>query len=130
MGLLKEYYHEEISHGGNNIIEYIRGFHNKDNNSIIDTLKQIIIDITNCPSDFCITKQRYRDIVDARHIYAYILHYLYPKMTLYKIGDITGKRHYSSVIHSISIISDLQQTDNDIKVKIDKILFNINQYKQ
>lgn len=77
-----------------------------------------------------IGKNRTQKVADCRHIAIYLTKSLCPKMTLQSIGNLYGKRHHSSIIHSINEVkSGLESKDLEyaqrLKEDIDSIRTNI-----
>ena len=56
------------------------------------------------------TKGRKKEIVLARHAYRYLLR-KHTSWVLDKIGLLTGTNDHKTVIHSISVVKDLMETD-------------------
>lgn len=60
-----------------------------------------------------ISKTRKREATQARQMYHYFMR-KYTKLSLSRIGSMTGKRDHATVLHSIKTIINLVETDKNI----------------
>lgn len=71
-------------------------------------------------------KTKNRKIVVPRQRIHYFIRYFYPKieypkMTLYKIGELAGNMDHATVLHSIRTVSNLIDTDIKYREEMQKI---------
>lgn len=87
--------------------------------TLSDLLKDISI-ITSVPLHDLKSKSRFREVVDARHLYCYFA-WFHTTSTLKKIGENIGGRDHSTVSCGRDNISNLLETDKDIQSAVSNI---------
>ena len=97
---------------------------------IIETLSQHF----NIKKDKIVGKPRYRHIVEARMIAAYILRKdRYLGLSLKQIGDLLGNRDHSTIMHSLHQIDNLISVMPEMKDKVRgafmKVYGNLNYFR-
>lgn len=85
-----------------------------------DEIVNIILNYYGITSQELFSKTRVREIIEKRQICQYFLRY-YTKLSLDFIGEITGKKHHTTVINSIKIITGLNSYDKAIQKQVKEI---------
>ena len=107
----------------------MKGVENIDTQFDMTELYEVIENRLGISKEDILGKSRYRPIVDARMVLAYILR-TYNKETLQSIGKIIDRDH-SAVINLIKRFDDYTSTDKRFKKIYENILWNLtaNQHK-
>jgi chromosomal replication initiator protein len=79
-------------------------------------------------------KTRYRNIVEARMVTAYLLRCdRYLSLSLKQIGKLLGNRDHTTIMHAVHLIQDLMDVEPTMVDKVRKIFIkvygNLNYYK-
>lgn len=86
------------------------------------TSNQIILkvcEIYGVSPSLALGKLRWNKLVECRQVIAHILRNdKYLNMSLMSIGFMLGRRHYSSIIHSIQAIENYIDTEPDFREKV------------
>lgn len=105
---------------------------NRLRNATSKRILSIITKETDTSIDDIISKTRKREVVQARQMYHHFMR-KYTKLSLTRIGDMTGGREHATVLHSLKTVNNLVETDKSfafmfysIKSKIEGEI-NINQ---
>lgn len=86
----------------------------------VERVSEVVCQYFNLPKASLDTKSRKREIAQARQIAMYLSR-TYTKNSLSMIGAKIGGRHYATVLHACKTISDLIDTDRDVRQYVSDI---------
>ena len=105
------------------IVEKLVGSASEDSGSdlTIDAVQQAVCEYFNITREELVSGSRKRAIVQARQISMYLCRALVSSVSLAVIGQETGGKDHSTVLHSCSTVSDLMATDKLFRKYVDDI---------
>ena len=86
----------------------------------IEYIQKIVCDYLNTLVEHLNAKTRKREVAQARQISMYFAK-KYTKLSLSTIGIHCGNKHHATVLHACKTISNLYETDKNMKICIDEI---------
>ena len=86
----------------------------------IEYIQKIVCDYFNTPVEGLNAKTRKREVAQARQISMFFAK-KYTKLSLAAIGQYCGNKHHATVLHACRTISDLCETDKNMKACIEEI---------
>ncbi|MBE5925065.1 MAG: chromosomal replication initiator protein DnaA [Lachnospiraceae bacterium] len=86
-----------------------------------DLLIRVVSDHTNITYEDIISSKRSKEIATARQIVMFLCRKYLDRYSLNQIGDAVGGKDHSTVINGINRITNLIETDTNMKITIDEI---------
>jgi chromosomal replication initiation ATPase DnaA len=71
---------------------------------VVDTILTHAADVFRCTADELVGRSRRRPLVEARQATMWAIRQRYPSLSLETIGTAVGGRHYTTVMHALTVV--------------------------